>query len=166
VESEIHGPILGDALDEPTGLAVDFNGFLYVIDAGENRLIKFDSQLRPIDETGGYGTQLGLFSNPSFVTLDRDLNLLVSDESNRRIVRFNSRLEFVDEISFQDPGDALKLGYPSGLAVTDYGELWVSGASIDSSVISVTPEDSCEVREKSFYSRTIRFSCAMPETGG
>jgi len=59
------------------------------------------------------------------------LNVLLSDEGNRRIVRYNSKLVFVDEVLLRNEDDPFAFGYPSGVAVTDYGEMWVADRDRD-----------------------------------
>ena len=126
VEKEISGIILGDVLRNPAGLAIDSRGVMYCIDKGNKRIIQFDPGLIPLREFGGQGAAPGLFGEPGYITVDNDLNLIVSDEGNQRLSRFNSKLNFVDETSFYDSDDPLKFGYPSGVGITDYGELWVA----------------------------------------
>ena len=126
LDKEISGNILGEELREPFGLAVDHRGSLYVTDAGNNRMISFDPNLNAQLEIGGYGRQPGLFDQPNFIVVDNDLNLLVSDAGNQRLVRYNSSLNYVDEINLVDDEALLKYGISSGIAVTDYGEVWMS----------------------------------------
>ena len=125
-EAEIAGTILGQKLRAPSGLAVDGKGNLYVSDGGNNRIIKFDPDLVPLQDVGGYGNQPGLFDQPGFIVVDNNLNLLVGDAGNQRLCRYDSRLNYVDEISLLDDEDLLKYGYCSGIAVTDYGEVWMA----------------------------------------
>jgi len=126
VEKVVSGDVLHRTLSKPHGLAVDFRGSIYVVDAGNNRLLRFTAEMKPDLEFGGYGAQQGLLNRPTFLSFDNGLNLMVSDEGNRRISRYNSQLSFVDELPFYDDEDPLKFGYPSGLAFTDYGETWVA----------------------------------------
>jgi len=126
VEHVIAGRILGQILQAPAGLTADRNGVLYVIDGAHDRLIRFLPDLTPHRDVGGHGGQAGQLATPAFVTVDNDLNLLVSDPGNMRICRFNARLEYVDEIKLEDDEDPLKYGRPSGVAVTSYGEVWMS----------------------------------------
>ena len=135
VEKVIAGRILGQTLQEPAGLTADRNGTLYVIDGANNRLIRFLPDLTPHRDVGGRGSQAGQFYMPAFVTVDNDLNLLISDPGNMRICRFNARLEYADEIKLEDEDDPLKYGRPSGVAVTDYGEVWM--ADIDNNHLVV-----------------------------
>lgn len=125
-EKEIKGSILGVSLSKPYGLAMDFQGDIFVTDAGNNRIVKFDSALHPIRQFGGFGSDEGHLNFPTYLTFDNGLNLMVSDEKNQRVVRFNSRLLYVDQILFSDEDDPLKFGYPSGISFTNYGETWIA----------------------------------------
>ncbi len=124
-EKEIKGTFYGATLLKPFGLAVDFEGNVYLADAGNNRLLKFDSDFKATRKIGGLGTTEGSFNYPTFITFDNGLNLMVSDEKNQRVARFNSQLQYVDELLFFDEEDPLKFGYPSGISFTNYGETWV-----------------------------------------
>lgn len=126
VEQEISGNVLGTRLSRPFGLATDGRGSLFCVDAGNHRIIQFHSDLTPIREIGGHGTAPGLFDSPTFVIIDNDLNLLVTDEGNRRLARYDTRLAFAGDVDFSDPNDPLKFGYPSGAALSEFGELWIA----------------------------------------
>ncbi|UCG60630.1 MAG: NHL repeat-containing protein [Candidatus Zixiibacteriota bacterium] len=126
VDTVISGEILRNPLSKPHGLAADLKGNIYVVDAGNNRLVRFGTDLTPLRDYGGFGKEAGLLDRPSYLAFDNGLNLMVSDEGNRRVSRYNSQLNFVDELSFYDSEDPLKFGYPSGIAFTDYGEVWVA----------------------------------------
>lgn len=125
-EKEIRGDVLGISLNNPFGLAVDFQGNIYLSDAGNDRIIKFNDSLKPLSQFGGYGAYEGGLNYPTFITFDNGLNMLVSDEKNRRVSRFNSQLNYVDQISLIDPDDPNRFGYPSGIGCTEYGEIWVA----------------------------------------
>ncbi|UCD63681.1 MAG: NHL repeat-containing protein [Candidatus Zixiibacteriota bacterium] len=126
VEKEISGVVLNNRLRQPRGLAVTRTDKVFLTDAGNDRLVQFSGDLTPVRDFGGFGGQAGLLDRPTFITVDNDLNLMVSDENNRRVSRYNAGLNFVDDISFYDDEDPLKFGYPSGIAVTGYGEVWVA----------------------------------------
>jgi sugar lactone lactonase YvrE len=124
VERIIEGEILTKRLKEPVGLAVDFRGVVFVSDAGNHRIIRFNELLDAETEVGGFGSGEGGLDSPSFLMVDNSLNLVVSDVGNRRLARFDNRLHYAGEIKLIDDEDALKYGRPSGLAITDYGEMW------------------------------------------
>ena len=96
VEREISGLILGQTFEEPTGITIGRNGTVFVVDRGNNRVIRFDSEMNPEKQIGGYRHGTELFNRPSFAVMDNGLNLFVSDEGNRRVARFDARLNFVD----------------------------------------------------------------------
>lgn len=125
VEDVIAGYVLGQVLRNPVGLAVDYQGKVYVCDAGNNRLVRFSDSLSPEREAGGLGSLEGMFNKPGYITVDNGLNVFISDVANRRISRHNKDLHYVDAISLIDYDDPLKYGEPSGLALTDYGEIWM-----------------------------------------
>lgn len=123
---EIRGDIFNIPLRQPYGLALDYKGNVFLTDAGNNRIIKFDQDLKPLKQIGGFGSSEGQFNTPTFLSFDNGLNLMVSDEKNRRVARFNSQLIYVDQLDFTDEEDPLKFGYPSGVTFTNYGEVWVA----------------------------------------
>jgi sugar lactone lactonase YvrE len=135
LEMEINHEIFGERLSQPFGIESDDLGNLFVVDAGNNRLIKFDSDLKPIREVGGFGQTEGLLSHPTYITLDNNLNLYVSDEGNQRVSIYDARLNYVDQIDLIDEDDPLKFGRPAGLAINDFGELLI--VDIDNSRIAV-----------------------------
>ena len=131
VEKEITGIVKGQKLSYPMGVAVDIIGNVFITDTDNNRLIKFSPQLEPILDIGGYGGMPGLFDRPSYLVVDRNLNLAISDEGNKRICRYNSDLVYADDLELKDDEDPLKYGDPSGIAFLDYGEAWVAERSYD-----------------------------------
>ncbi len=126
VEQVISGEILNLPMSEPYGLAVDFRDILFVTDAGNNRVIRFNADLRPEEDAGGFGYDDGALDSPSFLIVDNSLNLVVSDVGNRRLCSYDAYLHFARSIELTDDDDPLKYGQPAGLALTDYGELWYS----------------------------------------
>ncbi len=126
IERVISGAVLGTGLTEPFGLAESRDGSIYVVDRGTNRLIKFSASLEPEKQIGGYGLAAETFNRPTFVAVDNGLNIYVTDENNRRVARYDARLNFVDEIRFADEEDPFRFGYPSGIGLTSYGEVWIA----------------------------------------
>jgi DNA-binding beta-propeller fold protein YncE len=126
VEHEISGVVLDERINEPVGVAVDNRKNLYFTDAGNNRLVLFDRDLKAVREIGGFGGESNQFNRPGYLAIDNGLTLLVADAGNKRIARYDSELNFVDEISLIDVEDPFKYGEPSGVALTDYGAVWIA----------------------------------------
>ena len=122
----IEGIVLGQRLSEPYGITSDMLGNIYLVDAGNDRLLKFDREYQPMKETGGYGSDAGLLNSPTYLFLSNNLNLYVSDAGNRRIAVYDSRLNYARSIDFDDPEDPSKYGHMTGLRVNEYGEIWVA----------------------------------------
>lgn len=126
LEKTISDKVLRLKISRPCGVAVDINDNLYLVDSGNDRIIKFDSNFNPLRDAGGYGFTEGLLSSPSYIAFDNNLNLYISETGNQRISIFDARLNYVDKIELIDTDDPLKYGRPSGIAVNRYGELLVA----------------------------------------
>ncbi|UCD95437.1 MAG: hypothetical protein JSU69_05140, partial [Candidatus Zixiibacteriota bacterium] len=63
LEGMIEGEVLGQRLSRPSGIAADISGNLFVVDAGNNRLLKFDSEFKALREAGGFGSFEGLLNS-------------------------------------------------------------------------------------------------------
>ncbi|MEA1980986.1 MAG: NHL repeat-containing protein [candidate division Zixibacteria bacterium] len=126
VKHEISGMYFNQKINRPFSMAIDNNGYIYIVDAGNNRLLKLDSLYRQIAEIGGQGHQAGLLDLPQFISIDNNLNLIVSEEGNRRLSRFDSKLNFIGKIDFFDFDDELEYGFPSGITTSEYGEIWAA----------------------------------------
>ncbi len=96
-------------LTSPEGLAVDSSGNLYVVDAGNNRILRFpqpfkqtgnifpDLAIGQPDFTTGTANKGGLSASsvsfsgiPASIAFDSSGNLWVADTGNNRVLRFNA----------------------------------------------------------------------------
>jgi hypothetical protein len=72
-----------------TDLAIDNrNGDVYVVDSGNNRVQRFNRDLRFISEFGSAGRGNGQFDRPYGIAIDKDGYIFVSDTGNKRIQKF------------------------------------------------------------------------------
>lgn len=136
----------------PTTVAVDFNGTLYVVDQGNNRVLRFDNAdaktngaaadgvIGQIDfVTGTAGTSAGKFNSPYGAVVDGSGRLYISDQLNNRILYFNTPSSIVTggsadgvlgQANFTGASPATTaagLDAPAGLAIDNaYGKLWVA----------------------------------------
>lgn len=92
-----------DSLNNPQDLFYDENGFYYVADTGNNRVLKLDKDFKVIAEfTQADGIA---FSGPSGVSTDSDGDIYIADTGNARVVHFSPSGEFSE--SFVKPESEL-----------------------------------------------------------
>lgn len=137
-------------LNEPTSVALDAAGNLYVVDKANGRVLRFNNAAtktngasadavfgRPNFTTNGFGTSDSTFFSPQAVAVDPSGNLYVADGSNNRVLRFdnaaartngakaNAVLGQVDFVSNGKGTSASKLANPISLAADKNGNLYV-----------------------------------------
>ena len=80
---------IGDGqFNNPTDIAIDSIGNIYVTDTGNNRIQKFNFNGTFITKWGSKGDKDGQFSNPCGITVDIEGNVYVADTGNYRIQKF------------------------------------------------------------------------------
>jgi sugar lactone lactonase YvrE len=72
----------------PSGVAVDNSGNVYVADTGNNRIQKFSNNGTYITQWGTLGSGNGQFNMPTGVAVDSTGNVYVVDKGNSRIQKF------------------------------------------------------------------------------
>jgi DNA-binding beta-propeller fold protein YncE len=80
----------------PSGVAVDSSGNVYVTDADNNRVRKFDSYGRYLTQLGSKGSGPGQFLGPFGIALDSSDNVYVTDSGNNRVEKFTSNGTYPD----------------------------------------------------------------------
>ncbi len=106
-------------------VAVDPLGFVYVLDAGTNKVIKFSPEGRKLSEVGGYGWGDQTFDHPYDICAQNGLDVYVADYGNHRIQRFDRNLSFVSSFASSSPGaDERIFGYPKSVAISNSGSLF------------------------------------------
>jgi len=79
----------------PHSLAVDQSGYVYVADANNHRIQKFDSQGNYVTQWGSYGSGDGQFSYPYGVAVDQSGYVYVTEVGNNRVQKFDSSGNFI-----------------------------------------------------------------------
>ena len=121
------GPANEARLSSPMGLAVGWDGRIYVADSGNNRVVVFDSTGVFLSHIGFAGSGPGRFINPVDVATE-GLHLYVLDEGNERVQIFD-RFEVFSEILLARERD--EMGVTSAIAVDLFGKLYLSDVEAD-----------------------------------
>lgn len=73
----------------PTNLTVSDDGYLYVSDTGNARVLKFDPRGRLVQQYGSLGLRVGQFVRPKGIAVDRKNLLYVADASSQVVQIFD-----------------------------------------------------------------------------
>lgn len=143
--------VTANNLNAPRGLAVDSNGNLFVVDAGNSRVLMFPDAANlangaaativfgqeDFDDPGVGFDRDGLFL-PNGVAVDKNGTLWIADGNNHRVLRFDNAASKMsgadadgvlgqDDYTTGDSGVTQgEFNGPQGLVVDDEGTLWVS----------------------------------------
>ncbi|MCR5823847.1 MAG: SMP-30/gluconolactonase/LRE family protein [Lachnospiraceae bacterium] len=109
----------------PRDLFIDDYDNIFVVDTGNNRIIKFDADHNAVAVF--YGPEgAGEFKNPQGIFVDADGDMYLADTDNHRIVHMDSQGNLVE--IFTNPESNLSTGEvfsPSKLIVNDTGYIYV-----------------------------------------
>ena len=137
------GAATSASLYNPTGVAVDSAGNIYIADQSNQRIRKVDTQgiISTVVGNGDYGfngdnnTASGAtLANPSSVAVDASGNLFIADQSNNRIRKVNNNGVISTAAGngtkgySGDSGIATNasLAYPYGIALDYWGNIYIS----------------------------------------
>lgn len=106
---------------EPSGVAVDRQGNVFVADSWNGRVVKFDSQGKPLAEYSGpkYG-----FYSPRNVAVDGAGNFYVADTGNSMVKAYNQAGTLVKEMGGKGKGGG-RFEEVFGIAVNSKGEIFI-----------------------------------------
>ncbi|PJZ59091.1 NHL repeat-containing protein [Leptospira barantonii] len=122
-----YSAILGDDLRRfrfrnPSDVAIDDDGFLYVLSFDTANIVKFDPNGNPVDNfKGSLGRNL---SGPLFFSL-RGTSIFVADFKADKIYEFNTRGEYRNRFGISGKGNGEFHG-PTGIFLTKNGFLYIS----------------------------------------
>lgn len=114
------------SLSNPQAIAANNQGSLFVVDTGNNRIVKFEQSGRVVSAVGGFGWESEQFDRPLDVTAKTGLDVFVADYNNKRIERYDKNLNYLSSYtSNPNLSDDLKFGFPTGIDISKHGELFI-----------------------------------------
>jgi DNA-binding beta-propeller fold protein YncE len=93
----------------PCDIAGDSEGNLYVLDAGNHRVQKFDNKGKHLTTFGHSGQGPGEFQWPLSIDLDKEDNIYVADWRNCRLEVFSSQGKYLRSIKLMTPVHRIRL---------------------------------------------------------
>jgi DNA-binding beta-propeller fold protein YncE len=121
---------------QPTGLAVDAFGRVFVSDAGLHGFLRMDATGRTLGQAGSLGSGAGAFRRPSSLALLGAIRVAVLDTENRRVVAYDlfDRLQgtLIEFESLEDPPARID---PVAMASDRGGAVYVSDRDRDRVVV-------------------------------
>jgi tripartite motif-containing protein 71 len=111
--------------NDPSGVATDATGNIYVVDTDNKRIQKFDANGNFITKWGSHGSGDGQFYFPVGIAVDSSGHVYVTDYDNERIQKFDSNGNFITKWGSQGTGDG-QFQWPHGIAVDSSGHVFIA----------------------------------------
>ena len=109
----------------PVDVAVDKNGFVYVVDSGNYRIQKFTSDGKFVTQWGSLGDGNGQFRAPAGIAVDKNGYVYVTDTENNCVQKFTSDGVFVKKWGRKGSGKG-EFNGPQGIDVDEDGFVYVA----------------------------------------
>ncbi len=121
----------------PAALAFDSKGNMWVADAGNSRVEKFDKEAKYASEFGALGSEPGKLAEPKGIAVDSGEHIRVADTGNNRIQEFSTTGSLLKRFGTAGAGEG-QLNTPSDLKIDSSGDIWTVD-SLNSRAVSFTP---------------------------
>ena len=128
----------------PTGIATDSNGYVYVVDSGNARIQKFDQNGTYVSKWGEQGTGRGQFSTPALIAVDSSGDVYVTDTTTALIQKFSSTGTFLNSwnlSAYSSLVNNTQLNskvYPLAIATDEVGNVYVS--TTPAGIVKLSPD--------------------------
>lgn len=122
-ESSIELSAISSNLNEAVAIYASGGGFIYVVEQGRHRFLRFDRHGTRLDSLGRVGSGDYRFDQPRDIDATNDLKIYVSDRQNKRIQIFDRRLQYLTTVRLPQRAGGQEYT-PSVLSVNRSGELF------------------------------------------
>jgi len=110
-----------DTSYNPSGIAVDSNGFIYLAEWGDNLIKKYQQNGQEVARFGSPGTGNGQFNYLAGIAVDAAGNVYAADSINNRIQKLSPEGNFLMQIT----GEGNPLQNPRSVAVDSAGNIYI-----------------------------------------
>ena len=121
-----HDEIVEVQFGEPTSLAVDKSGDIWVADSAHDHILQFNAGRVFEKQIGEEGSATGQFKGIGGVAFDSSGDLFAADTGNNRIQEYSSSHVWS---TFGSSSGAYKLNSPIAIAIDSEGNIWVLNAA-------------------------------------
>jgi len=111
--------------NSPLGIAVDYEGFVYVADTNNSRIQKFSPEGKFINAYGKRGSDIGELDKPYALAITDIGDIYISDNQNSRIVKIDGQGQFLSA-KCNDGAQIGELHQPIGITFDQEGNLFVA----------------------------------------
>lgn len=114
------------ALSQPQAFSIDADGNIFVVDTGNNRILKFGKDGDFLHTVGGFGWEQEEFDRPLDISVKSLLDVFIADYNNERIERYDKDLNFISSFySDENELGTLQFGFPASVDISKHGELFI-----------------------------------------
>ena len=124
-------------LKGPSGIAIDRDGYIWVSDTGNDRILKFSQDGKPVAEYGGPGSREGRFSSPRGIYISSKGIVYIADSGNGRIQILNKDGVFMGQIK---KANLINLKKPIDVQADNQGNIYVADAGLHT-VFKINPQE-------------------------
>ncbi len=114
-----------DAMVWPTGIALDQEGRVYVVDDWLNNVRIFSGDGESVGSWGTTGSGAGELKGPSGICFDGDGNVLIVDSGNNRVQKFTGDGKYISQFGSGGSGDG-EFNMAWGITVDNAGNIYVA----------------------------------------
>jgi DNA-binding beta-propeller fold protein YncE len=110
--------------DQPSGIAIDRENNIYIVDSGRTKMKKINPEGRVQTSWGDTGKQFRIIKNPTSVAVDNQGNVYVTDEKTNSFLKFDRTGTYKGKWGTEGSG-GLQFNTPSGVAVDSKNNIYI-----------------------------------------